>query len=191
MASLCLHRKWCLRLSPTAVAGSSMDCKCTGTKGPCLVYCARKGQGEQAKRPPLPTLSVPGGVLPNIRACMSRYFRKAQTPALQDTNPNTLYPDGEFAILTGDCAQSLTLVPFCLISRFPVLQEIPRRARFLASYAFGAPAESLCCGVERRARLRLRECSIPGAMTRDHRSHSWSLLHFSQRHLKTTHCNST
>ena len=30
-----------------------------------------------------------------------------------------------------------TLVPFCFVSRFPLLQEIPRRTRFLASYAIG------------------------------------------------------
>ena len=82
-------------------------------------------------------------------------------------------------------------MPFCLISRFPVLQEIPRRTRFLTSYAFGAPAESPCCGVERRAQHHLTERSIPGARTRDHRSQSGSLLHLSQRHLKTTHCNDT
>ena len=57
----------------------------------------------------------------------------------------------------------------------------------------GAPAlrQTLCCGVERRAQLRLTERSIPGARTRDHRSHSGSLLPFSQRHSKTTLCSST
>ena len=33
---------------------------------------------------------------------------------------------------------------------------------------------SPCCGVERRAQLHLTERSIPGAVTRDHRSHSGS-----------------
>ena len=48
----------------------------------------------------------------------------------------------------------------------------PRRARGTRS----APALrlTLCCGVERRAQLHLTERSIPGAVTRDHRSHSWS-----------------
>ena len=45
--------------------------------------------------------------------------------------------------------------------------------------------QTLCCGVERRA-LHLTERSIPGAVTRDHRSHSGSLLHFSQRHFEAT-----
>ena len=31
---LCLRREWRLRHSPTVVAGSSMDCDCTRTKGP-------------------------------------------------------------------------------------------------------------------------------------------------------------
>ena len=70
----------------------------------------------------------------------------------------------------GVYAQSFTLVPFCLISRFPVSQEIPRRTRFLAYYALGAPAETPCCGVERRAQLHLTERSIAGTGTRDHRS---------------------
>ena len=48
--------------------------------------------------------------------------------------------------------------------------------------------QTLCCGVERRARLHSTECSIPGARTRDHWSHCGSSLHFSQRHLRTTHC---
>ena len=35
---LCLRRERRLRRSPTVVAGSSMDHRCTGTKGKCLMY---------------------------------------------------------------------------------------------------------------------------------------------------------
>ena len=35
----------------------------------------------------------------------------------------------EPALLAGECAQSFTLVPFCLVSMLPDLQEIPRRTR--------------------------------------------------------------
>ena len=34
---LCLRRECRLRHSPTVVAGSSLDCRCTGTKGKCLM----------------------------------------------------------------------------------------------------------------------------------------------------------
>ena len=35
---LCLHRECRLRHAPTVVAWSSLDCRCTGTKGKCLMY---------------------------------------------------------------------------------------------------------------------------------------------------------
>ena len=38
---LCLRRECRLRHSPTVVAGSSLVCRCTGTKGKCLMYAAK------------------------------------------------------------------------------------------------------------------------------------------------------
>ena len=60
---LCLHRECRLRHSPTVVAGSSMDHRCTGTKkGKRLVYGVQQAQtapegrqGERTKRLPLPS----------------------------------------------------------------------------------------------------------------------------------------
>ena len=73
------------------------------------------------------------------------------------------------APLTGDCAQSLTLVPSCLASKFPVLLGIPRSHEIPGVPRRRAPAlrQTLCCGVERRAQLHLTERSIPEARTRD------------------------
>ena len=48
---LCLHRECRLRHSPTVVAGSSMDCRCTGNKGQHLTYCGPKYQRRHYNRP--------------------------------------------------------------------------------------------------------------------------------------------
>ena len=53
---LCLRREYRLRHSPTVVAGSSLDCRCTGTKGKCLMY-ATKGVNEEAQTSPSPLRS--------------------------------------------------------------------------------------------------------------------------------------
>ena len=56
---LCLRREYRLRHSPTVVAGSSLDCRCTGTKGKCLMYAA-KGGNEEAQTSPSPLRSSMG-----------------------------------------------------------------------------------------------------------------------------------
>ena len=66
------------------------------------------------------------------------------------------------APLTGDCAQSLTLVPSCHVSRFPVIPGIPRSHEVLGVFRRRAPSlrQTLCCGVERREQLHLTGRSI-------------------------------
>ena len=79
---LCLHRERRLRHSPTVVAGSSVDHRCTGTKKEKrLVYgvqqaqtAPRRRQGERTKRPPLPS---PLGLR---RGCPSRRTRRRRVP---------------------------------------------------------------------------------------------------------------
>ena len=73
-------------------------------------------------------------------------------------------------------------MPSCLIGRFPVLQEIPRRTRFLASCAFGALAESHAPlrredGVSRRTIRRTPStwCLSPGEHVSDETAHTPSL----------------
>ena len=56
---LCLRRECRLRHSPTVVAGSSLDCRCTGTKGKYLMYAA-KGGNEEAQTSPSPLRSSKG-----------------------------------------------------------------------------------------------------------------------------------
>ena len=56
---LCLRREYRLRHSPTVVAGSSLDCRCTGTKGKYLMYAA-KGGNEEAQTSPSPLRSSMG-----------------------------------------------------------------------------------------------------------------------------------
>ena len=88
------------------------------------------------------------------------------------------------APLTGDCAQSLTLVPSCLVSRFPVLPGKPRSHEVPGVLRRRAPAlrQTLCCGVERRAQFHLTGRSIPGGRTRDLRV----LVQYSnQQHART------
>ena len=71
-----------------------------------------------------------------------------------------------FAPLFGSLLSSRETAHGVSLSCLPAMS-----AGSLASYAFGAPAESPCCGVERRAQLHLTERSIAGTRTRDHRSH--------------------
>ena len=56
---LCLRRECRLRHSPTVVAGSSLDCRYTGTKGKYLMYAA-KGGNEEAQTSPSPLRSSMG-----------------------------------------------------------------------------------------------------------------------------------
>ena len=51
---LCLHREWRLRHSPTVVAGSSTDCRCTGTKGKTSVVPHKEKSNEEAPPSPSP-----------------------------------------------------------------------------------------------------------------------------------------
>ena len=73
--------------SPTVVAGSSMDCHCTGTKGEHLIYCV-----QQATDPAIslhrgvPPRSPEGsGALPKLKECLAMYSRKARTRELRTT----------------------------------------------------------------------------------------------------------
>ena len=85
---LCLRREPPLDDSPTVVAGSSMDCHCTGTKREDLMYCVQQAASHQphgAMRSISPRSPEGSGALPKFKECLAMYSRKARTRELRTT----------------------------------------------------------------------------------------------------------
>ena len=79
--------------------------------------------------------------------------------------------------------ETVHTVSLCCLSASSA--SFPSYRRYLVARGSWRLAPS-CSSIASDALLWRRTPST--APTRDHQSHSWSLLHFSQRHLKTTHC---